>query len=155
MEFLHQRLLPVGRMLFLSGLKHRDAALTPLQVSVTYCRDNKTLHFPSQSAATRKKKCPRKKVRTKKFAYTAAETGCVLSTFFFGAIVVVCPGSVHIERFSFFHSMSVVFYIFSQENKKKNTAVKVKMLAINWPAEEQNAKGMLEAKTAGVKNLLN
>lgn len=29
------------------------------------------------------------------------------------------------------------------------------MLAINWPAEEQKAKGMLEAKTAGVKNLLN
>lgn len=47
------------------------------------------------------------------------------------------------------------YFIFFRRKIKKNTAVKVKMLAINWPAEEQNAKGMLEAKTAGVKNLLN
>jgi len=125
-------------MLFLSGLQHRDAALTPLQVSVTYCRDNKTLHFPSQAATTRKK-THEKKVRTKKFAYTAAETGCVL---FFLLLWLSVQEVCTLKGFLFTLHVGSFFFLFS-DGKRKNIAVKVKMLAINWPAVEQNVRGML------------
>lgn len=105
-------------VVFIGSKTSRCCSNTPSSVSyILSGQQNASLSITVGSNP--KKKCPRKKVRTKKFAYTAAETGCVLSTFFFVLLWLSVQEVCTLKGFLFSTPCRWYFIFFRRKIKKK------------------------------------